>query len=369
MSLARSVNQTSVTPVNGRRLPGARIKTWLKKVSRKYNVFDRRSEKEILFDVVGSCNLRCPSCPVGHAGQINPTGLIDKTLVAKLIAKADREYKITGVYLFNWAEPLLHPELPELIQIVKSRGLRCYLSSNLNILRDTIDDILLAGPDVLRISLSGFTQDVYSKTHAGGNVERVKENMRKLSEARQRTGARTKIRVYYHKYKNNLHEVDLMHAYASSLGFDWSECWAYYMGTEKLIDFMESGPEAREAEFFNNEFALPIRDCLEATTPYRNERCTLLDKQLVFDLQGNLLPCCTVYDYKRNSIGNFLNMSPADVEHAKKKASICASCASHGIHVYAVYGEHPQLRETYDQLARTHVDASLVQLSTRLPAA
>ncbi|MBL8825980.1 MAG: radical SAM protein, partial [Planctomycetaceae bacterium] len=173
-------------------------------------VFDRRRPMDFVIDVVGNCNLRCPSCPVGNMGAINPNGLLDVELFKKLMAKGAKDYNISHVELYNWAEPFLHPELPKLIQIVKSYDLPCWLSSNLNVIRN-VEEALRANPDFLRISLSGFTQPVYEEGHAKGNVERVKANMRLLSEARRKVGnCTTNIQVFYHKYKYNLHEVEPM---------------------------------------------------------------------------------------------------------------------------------------------------------------
>jgi MoaA/NifB/PqqE/SkfB family radical SAM enzyme len=71
---------------------------------------DPREKKEVVVDICGACNLRCPSCPVGGIGYKDSTlGLMDVDLFRKLIAKADDEFRIKGVNLFNWGEPMLNP--------------------------------------------------------------------------------------------------------------------------------------------------------------------------------------------------------------------------------------------------------------------
>jgi len=43
-------------------------------------------------DVLGSCNLRCPSCPVGNSRDVRlPTGFMEPPLLAAIIAKAKAE--------------------------------------------------------------------------------------------------------------------------------------------------------------------------------------------------------------------------------------------------------------------------------------
>ena len=312
---------------------------------------DARKRVEILVDVVGSCNLRCPSCPVGNMGLSNGTGLLDKDLFSRIMEKAAREYNVVLVSLFNWAEPMLHPDLPSFIRIVKGYDIPCAISTNLNVLRN-IDEVLRAGPDEFRISLSGYTQEVYGHTHVGGNIERVKSNMVKVAEAKRRTMSReTYIYVYYHKYLHNLSDIASMKSFSEQLGFGWLENWAYYMPIENMVRLAEGRLEPNELAFVNDTFALPIHKALKAAERYRHEPCRLLEEQIVLDLKGNLLLCCGVYDYANNTLGSFLDMTPSDVERAKQYHSTCDSCMAHGIHRYFEYYWHPELRATYDELS------------------
>jgi MoaA/NifB/PqqE/SkfB family radical SAM enzyme len=337
-----------------------RIGTWFPYAMRKrvYRwLYPPGSRKPLIMyiDVVGSCNLRCPSCPVGNMGSVNPSGLMDKALFAKIIAKAAREYHIGAVYLFNWTEPLLHPELPELIRLVKNEGLFCGISSNLNVMKN-IDEVLRAAPDDFRISLSGFTQEVYGQTHAHGQIERVKQNMRLLSEAKKRVrNKHTRIHVYFHKYKHNVHEIEPMQQYAGQLGFDWHADWAYYMPLERTLELAEGRLAEDQQQFVAKQFALPIVEAIHAAGPFKDEPCDLLDDQITVDVHGNVNLCCAVYELEKNRLGRFLDLSPDDLRQRKRSHATCARCTEHGLHRYFTYYDHPQLRPLYDELARSNV--------------
>jgi MoaA/NifB/PqqE/SkfB family radical SAM enzyme len=111
-------------------------------------------------DVLGSCTLRCPSCPVGNTKEFKPpTRFMEPGLLTAIIAKARWECEVSGVGLFNWTEPILHSKLPELIRIVESNGIPCHLSSNLNQMRN-IDAVMAENPHAFRILLPGFMQEV-----------------------------------------------------------------------------------------------------------------------------------------------------------------------------------------------------------------
>jgi MoaA/NifB/PqqE/SkfB family radical SAM enzyme len=309
--------------------------------------------KQLTIDVIGSCNLRCPSCPVGNMGPLNETGLMPREMFERIVTRAYDEFDVRCVALFNWTEPLLHPHLPEFIRFVKNKGMFCMISSNLNVLRN-IDEVLKAGPDWFRISLSGFTQEVYGQTHKHGQIERVKENMRKLSEAIKRLGVkRTMVSVNYHVYKHNIHETEPMRKLAEELGFQWFPSWAYYMPLEKVFSLLDNELSAEEEQFVEEAFALPIRKSLEAAKQFKDfSRCTLLEDQLAINVKGELALCCGVYDMHNsvNKLGNFLDMTREDIERAKSHHPTCQRCGSEGIQHYLTFPDIPKLRDRYDEL-------------------
>lgn len=310
-------------------------------------------------DIVGTCNLRCPSCPVGNIGAVNPSGLMSEELFHKIVEKAITDFGIESVVLFNWTESLLHPRVSRFVQHVKSLGLYCMLSSNLNVLNDA-DAIMESHPDHFRISLSGFTQEVYGKTHRQGNIERVKRNMTMLSTARQRAGARqTRVVVYYHKYRHNLHEIAPMREFTHQLGFEFSDAWAYYMPLEKLLRLLDGQLPPEERRFVEDDFALPIVESIEAARELGpDHRCHLLDDQLVVDVHGNLAICCTVYDLRDgpNRLGTFLEMSPEDISRSKREHATCLQCTAHNIHLHYAYYDLPVLQRKYDDLALRNLE-------------
>jgi MoaA/NifB/PqqE/SkfB family radical SAM enzyme len=336
-----------------------------RKVARSLYAPGGAKPKMLVVDIVGSCNLRCPSCPVGNMGlEVNAVGVMDRACFKKIVTKARREHGAKIVALYNWTEPFLHPELPEFIRIVKDQELVCAISTNLNKLRN-IDEVLSAGLDIFRVSLSGFTQESYGTTHVRGDIERVKENMRAVSEAIKRTGASTVVEVYYHKYLDNLHEAEPMRRYVEKLGFEWLESWAYYMPMEKVLALTEGKLTETEADFVENKLALPIAEAVKAARAQPGyNRCSLLEDQIVLDHQGNVNLCCTVYDFKSNRLGSFLDMSEEDLKHSKKRHPTCGTCASKGLHKYFDYFDIPELRREYERLAEAKVEARQERVSS-----
>jgi len=292
-------------------------------------------------EVIGACNLSCPSCPTGNFNEINNArGLIKPELLDKIMEKAVSECIVTGVGLFNWAEPLLHPKLPRLVQIVQNYGVDCHLSSNLNIMKN-IDELLLQNPASLRISVSGFNQNIYCVTHRGGNIETVKNNMKELSESQKRTGSSTKIHVLYHRYLGNMDDEKMMKDYTESLGFEFRPVWAFMMPLEKVFSYMKLSNDNVKLSSDDldtiNRLALPLKEAVMNAKMYNNGHCILQENQMTLDFQGNVQLCCAVYDLSKYSLGTFLSLSVDDIQDKKSKSNTCNICMNAGVHTYFTY--------------------------------
>lgn len=190
-------------------------------------------------EINSACQLACPTCTKGNLGigYDHKTGIMDPALMEKCIDKIAAENPKAIVFLYGNSEPFLHPRLPECITAVKSRGLRCELSTNLNYVQ-RLEETLAAKPDFMIVSLSGFTQEVYVKGHAGGNIDKVKKNMRLLGEANSRASERVQISVNYHVYKDNGGaELDSMRAFAAECGIGFFTSMARAISMENAIQY------------------------------------------------------------------------------------------------------------------------------------
>jgi MoaA/NifB/PqqE/SkfB family radical SAM enzyme len=195
------------------------------------------------------CNLHCPTCTKGNQkGYEHQTGIMETDLMEKILDKIALENPNAIVFTYGNSEPFLHPRLAECITAIKKRGLHPELSTNLNAIK-RVDDVLNARPDLIIISLSGFTQEVYEKGHAGGNIERVKENMRVLAESNARMVPPVNILVNYHVYNDNKHEIEPMREYAKNLGIGFFTSLARAISMENAIQYCRSkDPDATAFE-------------------------------------------------------------------------------------------------------------------------
>jgi hypothetical protein len=165
------------------------------------------------------------------------------------------------------------------------------------------------------------------------------------------------VQVFFHKYRHNLHEVEPMRAFAERLGFGFEACWAYLMPLENALAVAEGTLPEEQRAFVDRQFALPIAPAVAAAREFRDAPCRLLHEQLVLDLQGNLVPCCTIYELPKHRLGSYLEMSVEDQRRAKQRAPVCESCTRHGLHRYFTYSEDPELAARYEELTQENLAA------------
>lgn len=98
--------------------------------------------------ITGRCNLRCTYCMWKHLrpGKDLPTGAV-KGLIDEMAAAGVLLVSLTG------GEPLMRPDIGEIVRHIKRRGLICKVNTNGILVRQRLDD--LREVDLLQVSIDG----------------------------------------------------------------------------------------------------------------------------------------------------------------------------------------------------------------------
>ncbi|MBP5959297.1 radical SAM protein [Pseudomonas anatoliensis] len=292
-------------------------------------------------DIVGACNLSCPSCPMGNSENLNFKKAMQLDMFRQIVEKAKRE-GVRAIFLYNWTEPLVHPKIGEFIEIINAAGMNSGVSTNLNLAKN-MEKALLAEPGFFRISLSGFYQETYAKGHVGGDIEVVKQNMITLSELVQRHGLNTHVEVYYHRYLDNLAEEALMREFSERLGFTFSTGYSVMMPLEKALAIVERDPSVTDTDHETlKRLALPpYDDLVNVVQHFHKQACTLKDNWLVIDCNGNTVLCCTIFNQSEYQVGKYLDINVDELMKRKNTqkncVDMCNRCVKKGMHIYAMY--------------------------------
>lgn len=287
-------------------------------------------------DVVGGCNLRCPTCPVGNQKEM-PKGIMGPELFSKVLKKICEENPIykPDIWLFNWSEPLLNPHLPDFIREVKRASLTSFISSNLNI-SDRIDAVMQANPNRLKVSISSLKQEIYGVTHNRGDIQTVINNFETLAKARDKHNSTTEIWIGHHLYKNTICEMDQIRALANRYGFGYRPSYAIMAPIEKAYSLITNiGTTKQEIE---DQLFFHPKTIAENIKPRRSG---LMDCELRFNMtainyDGSVSLCCGTTKNLSDEIGKkiyFLESSTSEIEGLKYKHSFCSTCMENNLHL------------------------------------
>ena len=292
---------------------------------------------EIRIEASGKCNLRCPSCQVSNHGdpefEYEGRGFLNPARMEEILCKIDREIPQTpAIYLFSLGEPLLNPHLPELIRLVHAHGYLAVVSSNLS-LRADLEELVESEPDILKISVSGFSQEVYRTTHAGGNVGLVKENMQRLAELIREHDRRILVTTGYHVYNNNDGtELENMKRFSEELGFLFQPVKAMYFNMLKRSGYYPFSENDRR--FIESYYDQP-ETILSCPKPETGDTavCRNMRDKLFLDYDGTVMLCELFHHEGR--FRNYLDVSPDEIRTWRQEHWICRRCMAYGMHLKA----------------------------------
>ncbi len=115
--------------------------------------FSSDKKPVVVWNVTSRCNLACVHC---YAAMCDATNISDLDTPSALRVLDDLAAFKCPVVLFSGGEPLLRPDLPELVAYAVSLGLRAVVSSNGTLLNETTAQALkAAGTRYVGISIDG----------------------------------------------------------------------------------------------------------------------------------------------------------------------------------------------------------------------
>lgn len=293
-------------------------------------------------DVVGTCNLRYPSCAVGN--YPTPKGRMSLETYQAILDKISREHHDEKIFidLFNWGEPGLHTQLGEIVRITEERGYGVGISTNLNIFTD-MKAVIKAQPNYIRISLSGYYNETYQTTHRRGDINLVRSNMHQLRYMMNQLKSEAIVQVGFHVYRTNF-DVDFwkMKTLCEDLGFMFAPTLAALMPAENAVKAIDGTLLGDETILEKLVVSPAERIKLLATVGTTSRDCQFRQIQTSINFDGSVPLCCATFEKEQIIAENFLDVSRAELQARKYKHSFCKTCMKHSLDmVYTCVGaEH-----------------------------
>lgn len=258
--------------------------------------------KFFTIETVLGCNLKCPECAIGGGFIDRRKGVMRLPQFRLLFDKVKPHCQ----YLFPhlWGEPTLNPDLARMIAYAIQHT-RVNISTNaVRLQPKQIDELIVAGPTDLIVSVDGVSQGVYEQYRRKGDVEKAKANIRLLQEANMRHGGRVKIIPQFIVFEHNKHEMRPFKDYCNALGLE-VHFKAPYTRKGDRVQPTEIA-QYRRPEFETlGELQVAMAEC---SAP-RNDMVVLLD--------GSVVVCC--HDYNGvTTMGNLFDQTVEEIWHSEK---------------------------------------------------
>ena len=248
------------------------------------------------------CDLACPFC--FRQWIATPDKIIDFELFRRIVDQC-AELGVPSMKL-NWrGEPLLHPQLPEMVDLAKRAGiLEVLINTNATTLDAAKSRALIdAGLDMMIYSFDGGSKDTYERMRPGrfkpNTFDAVYGNIRRFAEIRAQTGGmfpRTRIQMVL--TEDTYQERDAFFALFEDCVDDVS-VKAYTERGGKISE-LDANTRARlsdEIERLNLPDDAPVRRDLSGTLYVSTGRlpCEQPFQRMLVTYDGRVSMCC--YDW------------------------------------------------------------------------
>lgn len=249
--------------------------------------------KRAYIEITNVCNLNCSFCPGTKRSKRFMSAAEFRTIAEKI-----RPH--TGyIYLHIMGEPLLHPELKEILDISGELGFRSNITTN-GTLIGSCRDILLNAPDLRKVSVSLHSFE-------GNSMTNLREYLDPVWDFCLSAGCITALRLWNENGANEMNS--LIHGYLSEkLGYDVLtapyNANGYRLGRTIYLESAE-------------KFDWPSPESGRADVTF----CHGLSQQVGVLCDGTVVPCCLDSEGTVN-LGNLFEQSLDEILETERARAI-----------------------------------------------
>lgn len=226
---------------------------------------------------------------------------------------------IETVFFGGMGEPLLHPDIAEMVTKAAAAGKQTELITNATLLDKTMTDrLVFAGLDTLWISMDGFSKESYEQIRKGSIYELIMKNIDRFSRKRNQT----KLGITFVMMQENEYELENINSFADSIGAD----------IINLSHVIPDIPLQKEDSLYEKSYPIGKMYRFENVNMKKEEnRCPFIEDGAVFvRWDGDVSPCMQLlhnsysyfYTEKRKvykkSYGNVSNRDFLDIYNSRE---------------------------------------------------
>ena len=249
----------------------------------------------LAIESTAKCNLFCPMCP--RENIYFPPKDMELSLFRKIIDEG-KEYLEFAVP-YGVGEPLLNPEIHQMLAYCRRSGVPTGLSTNATVLtEDASRKLIESGLDYIIFAFDGATPETFEKYRKGANFEKVRSNI--LTFLRVKKELRSKIFciIQMVALKENRREIP-----------DLIRMWRVE-GIDEI--------RIKKDEVHNEGSAIPGDN--DNRPPMRHPCYLLWRGPMYIHYDGTVFPCC--YIYPDHAVGNVSRSSLDEIWNSEKMRNL-----------------------------------------------
>jgi MoaA/NifB/PqqE/SkfB family radical SAM enzyme len=170
----------------------------------------------LYIEPTNACNLDCRTCMRNVWDE--PLGQMSKTVFERILDSLPAFSPLPTVFFGGFGEPLVHPDIIDMVRRVKKLGAPVELITNgILLTEDRALGLKDAGLDILWVSMDGATPESYADVRLGAALPKVIENIKRLYLIR-RSGSTPEIGIAFVAMKRNIADLPQILRMGSRLG-------------------------------------------------------------------------------------------------------------------------------------------------------
>lgn len=296
----------------------------------------------IEFGPVMGCNHSCLCCYVqeyveGNVGGNKIVRMDDKVYLRFMGEIGD--YGVKAIVLGGCGEPMLHKQTPKAIETAVKHGTDVGMLSNGVLIKENDIPSLMENLTYLRFSVSGGSNESYSKLHGCSlsSWDKIKNVLRKSADYVNKNNAKCTLGVYTLVYDENLNELLNWSKEVKDMGLEYIliKPPAPGLNHTKFVDQVSLDkvlPILDQVEkLADDKFAVMVRRDLfysQGDCKREYERCLGLPFMCAVDADGSVYSCNWFWGNKEYSYGNLYEQTFPEIWESQRKKEIITKVSS-----------------------------------------
>lgn len=254
----------------------------------------------VMLELTNHCNLSCKFCP--SKTMKRPKGFLDPGLAERVLRSCSN---LQYVYLYDWGEPLLHPDVCRIVKTASTLGHRTFMVTNGTLLTPKLsEDLIRSGLSTITFSIDGL-DEVYASLR-GFDYSLLEQKVVEFLEIKERLNPDVRVEINYVVSRDTESQIE-----------QFRSVWlprVNHITFQPMLTYQQT------------ERSRPCRELWKGT--------------LVVLWDGSVVPCCVDYDAvlkvgdaREDDIGKMLNSAPLvrlRRDHSTSRfCSLCRTCSEY----------------------------------------